>query len=277
MTNSHIAAGLPPTVWSASREPANPAGNGDDPQQQLAWQREMERAQLSSWFKPTPQTRSEGRDALQAPAQDHPSRQHAASSPQGIHTQALQPAVSTMPWPRTPAWPPAVQQPSSPGHHSVQPQPSPSLLPAAPVTRASLIADSDSAIETRPLSHAGLRIALTGAVSAADTVAASEDSPLADDASPAAPADDHDAQAPLRLHEESTAAGQALWIAMRANDRTLAALLPQLVLDLQRAQLQQGRQLHQVVCNGRLVWRDGEFIQGVSPPDSFDSTGFKEI
>jgi hypothetical protein len=64
---------------------------------------------------------------------------------------------------------------------------------------------------------------------------------------------------------------------MRANDRTLAALLPQLVLDLQRAQLQQGRQLHQVVCNGRLVWRDGEFIQGVSPPDSFDSTGFKEI
>lgn len=63
--------------------------------------------------------------------------------------------------------------------------------------------------------------------------------------------------APLRLHEESWPQGQAVWIAMRADDDTLRAMLPQIVADLQRGLQDRGQQLHQVVCNGRLVWRDG--------------------
>ncbi len=66
------------------------------------------------------------------------------------------------------------------------------------------------------------------------------------------------AQAPLRLHEEATPAGLAVWIAMRADDEALAAMLPRIVSDLQHDMQQaRGQRLYQVVCNGRLVWRDG--------------------
>lgn len=61
----------------------------------------------------------------------------------------------------------------------------------------------------------------------------------------------------LRLHAESTPDGQAVWIAMRADDSSLPAVLPRIVADLQRGLLERGQRLHQVVCNGRLVWRDG--------------------
>ena len=52
--------------------------------------------------------------------------------------------------------------------------------------------------------------------------------------------------------------GQAVWIAMRADDDALAAMLPRIVADLQHGMLQdRGQRLYQVVCNGRLVWRAG--------------------
>ena len=95
-----------------------------------------------------------------------------------------------------------------------------------------------------------------------------------------------DAQAPLRLHEESMPEGQAVWIAMRADDGALAAMLPRIVADLQRGMLQdRGQRLYQVVCNGRLVWRadveapvagDTSIPGGDSRPtavDSFHSKG----
>ncbi|MCY1384061.1 hypothetical protein D9M69_722640 [compost metagenome] len=65
---------------------------------------------------------------------------------------------------------------------------------------------------------------------------------------------------------------------MRADDQALAALLPRLVLDLQRAQALQGRQLHQVVCNGELVWRSGAFFpRGASRNDFPHLPASKEI
>ena len=55
---------------------------------------------------------------------------------------------------------------------------------------------------------------------------------------------------------------------MRADDDALIAMLPRLVADLQHGLLQRGERLHQVVCNGRLVWRDGTFAL---PDDRFIS------
>ncbi|RIX79090.1 hypothetical protein D3H34_15220 [Acidovorax cavernicola] len=88
----------------------------------------------------------------------------------------------------------------------------------------------------------------------------------------------------VRLHEESTSKGQAVWIAMRADDATLAAMLPQWVADLQRGMRTRGERLHQVVCNGRIVWRDGVSTplrvavgnDAVARPFMFDSIDSKE-
>ena len=94
-----------------------------------------------------------------------------------------------------------------------------------------------------------------------------------------------EAQAPVRLHEESMPEGQAVWIAMRADDDALAAMLPRIVADLQRNVQERGQRLHQVVCNGRLVWRtdtgalaagETSSLGGDSRPttvDSFHSKG----
>ncbi|MDQ0045436.1 hypothetical protein [Variovorax boronicumulans] len=90
--------------------------------------------------------------------------------------------------------------------------------------------------------------------------------------------------APVRLHEESTPKGQAVWIAMRADDATLAAMLPQWVADLQRGMRTRGERLHQVVCNGQIVWRDGVSTplrvavgnDAIARPFMFDSIDSKE-
>lgn len=61
--------------------------------------------------------------------------------------------------------------------------------------------------------------------------------------------------------------GRAVWIAMRADDDALAAMLPRIVTDLQRGMLQdRGQRLYQVVCNGRLVWRAGGGGPGADSP-----------
>lgn len=65
--------------------------------------------------------------------------------------------------------------------------------------------------------------------------------------------------APVRLHEESTLKGQAVWIAVRADDVQLLSMMPQWIADLERGMRSRGDRLHQVVCNGRLVWRDGSW------------------
>ncbi len=79
--------------------------------------------------------------------------------------------------------------------------------------------------------------------------------------------------APVRLHEESTLKGQAVWIAVRADDVQLLSMMPQWIADLERGMRSRGDRLHQVVCNGRLVWRDGTWhsdapVNAASPADS---------
>lgn len=98
------------------------------------------------------------------------------------------------------------------------------------------------------------------------------------------PASQNRNPSPVRLHEESTPKGQSVWIAMRADDATLAAMLPQWIDDLQRAMRSRGERLHQVVCNGQIVWRDGKSApvraamgaNAPSYPFMFDSINSKE-
>lgn len=77
--------------------------------------------------------------------------------------------------------------------------------------------------------------------------------------------------APVRLHEESTPKGQAVWIAVRADDFQLLSMMPQWIADLERGIRARGDRLHQVVCNGRLVWRDGTWhsdaLTSAAPPE----------
>jgi len=79
----------------------------------------------------------------------------------------------------------------------------------------------------------------------------------------------------LRLHAESHPEGQAVWIAMRANDDALRASLHGIVADLQRGFRERGERLHLVVCNGRPVWREGTALANGN--HAFDSFHNREI
>ena len=80
--------------------------------------------------------------------------------------------------------------------------------------------------------------AVTGTV---DALSLAGDTPLLTVLTAAGATLSDDTQAPLRLHEEAMPEGQAVWIAMRADDEALAAMLPRIVADLQRG-LWQDRQ-----------------------------------
>ncbi|MFS2053921.1 hypothetical protein ACEN8K_34350, partial [Variovorax sp. CT11-76] len=68
MTDAHIGAGLPPAEWPSPHDRAAFADAGDSAQKQLAWQREMERAQLSAWFTAARQARADVRRFLRRTA-----------------------------------------------------------------------------------------------------------------------------------------------------------------------------------------------------------------
>jgi hypothetical protein len=61
---------------------------------------------------------------------------------------------------------------------------------------------------------------------------------------------------PWNLHLESTSEGALAWIAMHDADAAEGTLLSTLVPQLREELAAQGRHLYQVVCNGRLIWRD---------------------
>lgn len=273
MTDAHIGAGLPPAEWPSPHDRAAFADAGDNAQKQLAWQREMERAQLSAWFTAARQARA---DVASAPSgEGNAERPQAAArhvrTGRGSPHQAA--AAAAMPWPRA-DWPLLLPQLAAAGLYGMQPP----SMPEHPGVSADAQPQGDAvpADEVPVTAHQGMRPPAPLAWLPPDAAMPSQAVHPASDTEPAAP--ETEAQAPLRIHEESMPSGQALWIAMRADDQALAALLPQLVLDLQRAQSRQGRQLYQVVCNGRLVWQDGRFTEGDSPHHPmYDPTGSKEI
>jgi len=285
--------------------------------QRQAWQREMERAQLDTWFRPAPQSTavstspadpSQRKPVLQASEAprpspvDRPASRHAAASfpeqpspgsrmappvswtaaHEAQHAAGQSGASDVTTAPRAsspesevsapsegrsatahsaestaPGWTSSSMQdertgtstvPSTnPAHHpdwraslstAQAPSPIPILFPTVQRTLALPIVT----IET-PLSDTQDLVALAGSATE-----------RAFRATPERP--------PWNLHVESTSDGALAWIAMNDTDATEGTLLSSLVPQLRDELAAQGRHLVQVVCNGRLIWRDpNAFVQ----------------
>jgi len=211
-------------------------------QHQVAWQREMERAQLTSWFSAAPaageitEPPTEGRAAAHAAARRHG---------EGMRGCAL-PGVST----RDPTPAPAVSKTSTAEHTWTAPGVSsrPISMQAAPgkVLRRPDVPQRAAAVQPPPATRLPANMRAAFAASLAEGASRSL---------PSMPATEP--RAPLHLHAEERPEGQAVWIAMRANDEALRAMLPGIVADLRRGLRDRGERLHLVVCNGQPVWRDG--------------------
>ncbi len=238
---SQVSAALA-DLMPPSRESGAAMSTGRDAvQHQVAWQREMERAQLTSWFSAAPAAGEntapppESRAAAHAVARRHGGGTHGGAPP-GVSTRDPIPAA------------PALMT-STAGHTLTTPGISsdPMSMQAAPskVFRRTDVPKSAEAFQLPPT---GRWPANVRAFAASITEGASR-------LKPSIPATE--SPAPLRLHAEERPEGQAVWIAMRANDEALRAMLPGIVADLQRGLRDRGERLHLVVCNGRPVWRDG--------------------
>ncbi|MGJ7502500.1 hypothetical protein ACSFBF_19230 [Variovorax sp. ZT5P49] len=258
MSTGDTSATTPSAATPLARRGSLAAPN-DEARQQVAWQREMERAQMATWFKPPVTARPGSTVPAPSPAPSAPPR-HAARAatpdvvgPIGVNV----PGVPALPGASLTAGMPMVESSVSEGParasgapaHAFAGMRAAALVEAAPEARAP--ADAQIRRAGGPVQHAVETMPDGTADTQADAVAEprSQTSPSTE------------AQAPLRLHEEAMPEGQAVWIAMRADDDALAAMLPRIVSDLQRDMQQaRGQRLHQVVCNGRLVWRDGTAV-----------------
>lgn len=277
MTHADNIAAPFGTASPARRNMLQAAATGDEAaQRQLAWQREMERAQLAGWFKPgAVDTQEASAPASKRPQQSpqgkshekhresHGSAQEKTLPPAlGVSVAALRPALQGSPW--MPLGGEAVAGIPAQGTAAR------ALMERQPVPEFDSAAESRLRLEVRTFE----RLAPHAAVASAPEAAASQDE--ATDVAAAPQAVPENLLAPLRLHEETRLRGQAVWIAMRADDQTLVSMLPRLVSDLERGMRERGQRLHQVVCNGRLVWRDGVAMPGDSHSSTFDSIDPKE-
>lgn len=247
-----VSSGAP----TGRREAAAPAL--DATQQRQAWQREMERAQRVNWFKPALSTR--GHDAAPSHGrQGEPEPPRGGERPRHATPVAMRAADS-----RTA--PTAEQRDAS----ALRPSASPGRASAAATfiqpSRSTAMAATAEAACDAPASSPWAAIRPSSALPAPPRLQPADPNAAclnATDAPQSPPASD---EAPLRLHAELRPQGQAVWIAMRADDDAMWALLPRIVADLQRGLRERGEQLHQVVCNGRLVWRDGAPVPAHGPP-----------
>ncbi|TWD85739.1 hypothetical protein FB547_105251 [Variovorax beijingensis] len=256
MSTSHAAAAALNTSALPARQ-GSLAGQGDTAQQQAAWQKEMERAQMATWFKPPVVAANGNAAAPSVKPPEAPTRNGmiaAAQSPGAImggNSPAVgsQPALALEPVAASPrmgeadVFEGAAQTRCAAVRFFTEARPA-GITEALPEARASVD------VQMRRL---GNLFRLNDEFAAgSDPNAEVEATAESREQQPPPP----DAEAPLRLHEESMPEGQAVWIAMRADDAALAAMLPRIVGDLQRGMLQdRGQRLYQVVCNGRLVWR----------------------
>lgn len=215
--------------------------------QQQAWQHEMERAQLAGWFKisastpkadaepkPTPQVRTTPRSAPGEIRRVGAVHRVAGNDELGV---ARQPAATVAP-------------------ESLSGRAGPiSAAAHGSLARSSGVPGEDAGLQDSPTSQ---RAPLAQPVVPDVSLAKTGIEPTLEAPAVARPSITATAElAPLRLHAESHPEGQAVWIAMRANDEALRAMLPGIVADLQRDMRGRGERLYQVVCNGELVWQDG--------------------
>jgi hypothetical protein len=252
---STAASGATPP---SRRGGASPSAGGDDAaQRQLAWQREMERAQMTGWFKPASAGGTDTAAESANRAIDERARGQGGSERRGGSRRFLQAnpldaaGLTVAPAAGSPVASPMAERAAGASAFAVRAATGVSTPPSTAV-EVEPTAASDFRIESRLPLRQGAQANMGLEVRTPSRMDDSTDA--ASDALQAKPSEQ---LAPVRLHEEATPQGQAVWIAMRADDDALTAMLPQLVADLQHGLLERGQRLHQVVCNGRLVWREG--------------------
>ncbi|WP_139188807.1 hypothetical protein [Variovorax sp. OV700] len=240
-----------------------PTSGGETEQRQLAWQREMERAQMTAWFKPSVATSQRSAAGPPNHREDAAARQEARGG--GKRPRAPVGAEGGDAILSRTALPASLIADLTAGTGGGDMRGQPPRTTASAYARTPTIFITEQGAESKVPSDtqvlrmevirpsAGTRViddlakTLTGAPTE-----------IRPDSRPKASMPSEQTPALLRLHEETLPEGQAVWIAMRADDEALAAMLPQIVADLQRGLSQsRGQRLCQVVCNGRLVWRAG--------------------
>lgn len=229
-----------PTLLSArtamrqsSRPPAGEGPNTSS--QQLAWRREMERAQLGDWFRSAPQS----------PAPEHQPRGRRAE----LAADERGPAAKIVEVPA--AGPPSGSASRPPSAAGWAGGAATALAADVPTPRPrSLIPPSDGGADLSASPSMQVREASSSPRrGAADATA--RGTPIASPTSAALE------RSSMSVHTELAPTGFAVWLGMHEGDPALEAMLPALVADLQRGLEDRGQRLYQVVCNGRLVWRDG--------------------
>lgn len=225
---------------TAMRQSSRPP-DGEGPNtslQQLAWRREMERAQLGDWFRSAPQN----------PPSEHQPRGGRAEP--AVDERA--PATKTVGVPVAEPRLGGASRPLSAAGRAGG---------AATALAADVLATTMHALAPPPddvmdrsvspgIQHREASLSpRRGAVDAAGRGPAI--------ASPNSPAPERQS---MSVHTELAPAGLAVWLGMHEGAPPLEAMLPALVADLQRGLEDRGQRLYQVVCNGRLVWRDGHSV-----------------
>lgn len=243
-----VTGSVPPPLGSTQPRPTRSSADG---QAQLAWQHEMERAQVADWFRTQRHVTQGGNGAPATRPADNASPDQTVRYQGGMHHAPVLPAAFvTSTTPTTPVMPHHVSLALS---VAVSPLVSIDAVAASPARAA---ASEAVALESK----APIEQRVPFASRPASSVYVLTPTKDIDEASmQRTTADAPEPPAPLRLHEEQTPRGQALWIGMHAGEELLTTLLPRIVLELQQSQARHGKHLYQIVCNGHLVWRDGEF------------------
>ena len=243
---------------------SNGVVSNDAQERRLAWQREMERAQVSNWFK----SDIAPRDGAVNPEAAHSAR--GVDSPQS-KLQVDRPCVTVRRAPIANSAAPAFSSPksASTAHHIPLGPASGQFVPAK-LFPLSEEYESPALCSAPPVEPTGDGCSFA---KAALDIATNRIEPI--DSRRALSTASTKPPPVLRLHAEIRPEGQAVWIAMRANDDVLRATLPSVIADLQRALRERGERLHLVVCNGQPVWRDG--IALTYDNNLFDSFHTREI
>lgn len=243
-----------PITGSPLMPPSRPTRAGvaagpDEAAQRLAWQREMEQAQLGAWFRsPGPQKQGLPPASSRSPSA---ADRTGAEAAQGRTVKAQGPTP-----PRVDSMPAVTARAAGnvtmTAHSSLAPQVDVRRLAAShregvpPIDERTGPANNTPAVGKlhRTLDSQGLQRETT------PTGSPSSGSDATTTRTGEQPA--------IRLHMEHAPEGATVWIAMHDQDAVQGPMVASLLKELRSEFTARGERLHKLICNGRLLWRDGD-------------------
>lgn len=255
ITSAHTVPSSIPTRTGVAAGP-------DEAAQRLAWQREMEHAQLGAWFRsPAQQKQAAPSDAQATPRRSSSANGTGAEPAQGRTVRAERSTQL-----RAEAMPRASARASVHAAMAASPSFAPQAgarLPAMsngegmpPVDERTLPTGNTLTPGKlhRKLAPQGLQLETTPT-----------ESPSAGSGAMSARTAEQPA---IRLHMEHAPQGATVWIAMHDQDAVQGPMVASLLKELRDEFATRGERLHQLICNGRLLWRDGGPASGIPGNDA---------